>query len=312
MPPKKRAASADAARLKVLATADERSFLTLALELLGSGSRLGREAALEALEARPLPAARDALRALYLDLDSDGLKRDQAGRMRGAIVRILAAIGDVRDADIALRACDCVEMLMGDDSTWELRVFGLRLLLRTDPDLFPYVAIERLDDVSQWANEPANTAFKLLAATGNYPPIYQWLLAGERDSTVVAAAFEVLAEGPRDVVRRYAARSIDQAAKRGDEALSTVLAEAIVNRELEDSYSALRSLMFSKQSDELYAYLAMLLAATNRPALLAILEEQLHRGRRPALIEAALRVRSTPEQAAILKRWEDGDEVSFE
>ena len=32
------------------------------------------------------------------------------------------------------------------------------------------------------------------------------------------------------------------------------------------------------------------------------------RGRRPRAIAAALRVRTTPEQEAILRRWEDGDD----
>ena len=63
--------------------------------------------------------------------------------------------------------------------------------------------------------------------------------------------------------------------------------------------------MFARVSDELYAYVAMLLAGTNRPALLSILEDQLHRGRRPNLVVEALRVRTTPEQEAILRRWED-------
>jgi hypothetical protein len=49
----------------------------------------------------------------------------------------------------------------------------------------------------------------------------------------------------------------------------------------------------------------MLLASTNRLALLDILEQQLHRGRRPKLVADALSVRPTPEQRAILQRWED-------
>ena len=49
--------------------------------------------------------------------------------------------------------------------------------------------------------------------------------------------------------------------------------------------------------------------STNRPTLLSILSEQVERDirRRPAILDA-LRVRTTPEQAAILKRWEDGED----
>ena len=48
------------------------------------------------------------------------------------------------------------------------------------------------------------------------------------------------------------------------------------------------------------------MASTNRAPLLAILEQQLELDirRRPAILEA-LRVRTTPEQEAILKRWEE-------
>ena len=69
-------------------------------------------------------------------------------------------------------------------------------------------------------------------------------------------------------------------------------------------YPALASLMSGRISDELYSYLAMLLAGTNRAPLLAILDEQLHRGRRPKLVLAALTVRPTDEQRAIVERWE--------
>ena len=98
------------------------------------------------------------------------------------------------------------------------------------------------------------------------------------------------------------------ALRRQDDALTTVLAEAIVQREMAASYDALASMLDAKISDELYAYVAMLLAGTNRTALLSILEHELRRGRRPRMIVDALRVRTTPEQAAILQRWEDGDE----
>lgn len=120
MPPKKRPASRELSRLTVLAAGDERAFCAYAIELLASGQRLAREAALNALVERPLPEARGALRDLYFELDADGLKRDQAARMRGAIVRILRALRDVRDADVGARASETVEMLMGDDATYEL------------------------------------------------------------------------------------------------------------------------------------------------------------------------------------------------
>ena len=133
MPPRKPRPSADRARLKVLAAADDAAFLAFALELLASDQRLDREAALEALAERPLAGARDAARALYFDLDADGLKRDQGALQRGAIVQILRATGDVRDAEIAVRAADTREVVFGEDITWRLRVQGLIMLAELAP-----------------------------------------------------------------------------------------------------------------------------------------------------------------------------------
>jgi hypothetical protein len=85
-----------------------------------------------------------------------------------------------------------------------------------------------------------------------------------------------------------------------------VLVESIVRLELEASYAAIGELLFAKISDELYSYVAMLLASTNRAPLLAILDSQMHDIRRRSMLVAALRVRTTPEQELILRRWEAG------
>jgi hypothetical protein len=309
MPARKRAAaSPDTARLKVLAASDERAFLRAALEMLGGG-RLQREAALAALAERPLPAAREALRAVYFELDADGLKRDQGGAMRVNIVRALAGIRDVRDRDIALRALDAHETAFGEDITWQLRVHGLSLLAEVAPDVFPFYAAEHLDDASGLDGEPAHTAFRLLAATENYLPLYQWLYASDADSSYVARVFELFSPGPPELVRRYVSSALAGAVRRQDEALCTVLAEAVVNLELEAAYDSLGGLMSSKVSDALYEYLAVLLAGTNRRPLLAILEEQLRHGRRARAVLAALRVRTTPEQQAIIDRYERDDDA---
>jgi hypothetical protein len=135
--------------------------------------------------------------------------------------------------------------------------------------------------------------------------LYQWLLAHQASATA-AAAFETFAHhAPREIVQRFASGALASAIRADDEALATVLVESIVRMELEACYPAIADLMFTKVSDELYSYVTMLLAGTNRAPLLALLEDQLHRGRRPKLVAEALHVRTTPEQEAILKRWED-------
>jgi hypothetical protein len=304
----KRPASADAARLKVLSAGDEAPFLAHALELLESTQRLDREAALEALLARPLPGARPALRRLFITLNADGLKRDQGATMRAAIVRILRALGDRRDRDIALAAVDAREVVLGDDIAWQLRAHGLMMLAELDPDAFPYYAAEHLDDVAGPEGEPANTAFQLLAATGQFALIYRWLLTTPRDSYQLPGVFEIFAAAPPEIVLRFVREAVEDAVARGDEPLCIVLAEAVVRLELEGAYSSLAAVLAAKVSDDLYRYVCVLLAGTNRPPLIAMLEEQLFRGRRPAIVADALNVRATPEQQAILQRWRSRDD----
>lgn len=310
MPPKRKGppASAAVSRLAVLAAGDERAFAAYALELLESRDRLAREAALEALAETPVASTRPALRELYAELDADGLKRDQGARMRGAIVRSLTKIGDTRDIDIAVRASETSEIAFGDDIARTLRGYGLRMLAALTPDKFAYYAIEHLDDMpDDEIGEPANTAFQLLTGTGQHVPVYQWLISRDREPVLVAAVFQLLIEAPREIVERYISRTVEVARRRGNDALAIVLAEAIVNLEIERAYEDIAGLLSSKISDELYNYLAVLLAATNRAPLLAILEQELRHGRRPRAVAEALRVRTTPEQEEILRRWEEAE-----
>jgi hypothetical protein len=301
------AATAEAARLTVLAESDEKAFVALATEMLASGARPLREAALRALGEHPAPGCRASLRALFHELCADGPRRDQAATMRMQVVRILTEVGGAHDTDIAVRACDTSEVVLGDDTTRNLRALGLRLLARVNPELFPYIAVEHLDDRSDFNTEPANTAFQLLAATGFLPSVYQWLIGTGAYSSMAAELLPLLSEAPPEVVARYVRRSLQGAIRSGDDTLSIALADAIVQREMAESYPALGELMRAKISDELYNYLAVLLAGTNRPPLLAILERELHRGRRPKAVAEALAIRPTPESRAILERWEDGE-----
>ncbi len=306
MPARKTRPSADRARLKVLSAADDAAFLAFALDLLASDQRLDRDAALEALVERPLAGVRGAMRALYIDLHAARPKSDRGGDQRVAILRYLIQDPQSGDAQVALYASETVEAdAQGEDSTYNLRLLGLRLLAHiTPPDVLRYYAVEHIDDVSIHAGEPAVTAIQLLADTGSYVALYQWLLGAGRESPNLLAAFEAFSAAPPEIVQRYIEREIASAVLRKDEAACTVFAEAIVKLELERTYPALASMMAAKISDELYAYLAALIAATNRPPLLAILNDQLQPGGQNSLIVAALRVRTTPEQQAILDRWE--------
>lgn len=307
MTPKKRAAAPQLSRLAVLAAGgDESAFRDYALELLASGDRRAREATLEALVDHPVAGTRDALRELYVELEAQPDKLDPGAHLRIAVARILLAGGDARDVDIGLRAADTYEKSMGVDSTANLRSLGLRIIAAADPDLFPYVAVEHIDDSSDFSPEPANTALQLLAGSGHQLSVYQWIMSGQHAPDLIEAALDLLDDAPAVVMSRCLAQLTRDAIAKKDEPLLTKLAETIVKRELDDAYPALRSIMQSGISKELYSYLALLLAGTNRPTLLAVLEELLEADilRRPAILDA-LRIRTTPEQAAILRGWEE-------
>lgn len=307
MLPKKRPAASALSRLTVLAAGDDpAAFAAYALELLASGDRMAREAAREALLNRPVAGARGALRALYSELDIQPDKLDPGAHLRAAVAHLLLAGEDARDVDVGLRAADTYERSMGVDSTANLRSLGLKIIAFADPDLFPYVAAEHINDASTFSPEPANTALQLLASTGHQLSVYQWMVSGPHEADLVEAALGLLDEAPAIVMSRCLAQLTRDAIEKKDEPLLTKLAETIVERELEDAYASLPSIMGSAISKELYSYLSLLLAGTNRPALLAVLEEQLAQDilRRPAILDA-LRIRTTPEQAAILQRWDD-------
>lgn len=307
MPPKKRLATPELSRFTVLAAGeDEIAFRDYALELLASGDRRTREAALEALVDHPVAGMRDALRGLYSELAAQPDKLDPGAHLRIAVARLLLIGGDARDVDIGLGAAGTYEKAMGVDSTANLRSLGLRIIAAADPDLFPYVAVEHINDSSDFSPEPANTALQLLAGTGNQLSVYQWIVSGRRDAALVEAALDLLDDAPSVVMSRCLTQLTLDATAKKDEPLLTKLAETIVKRELDESYPALRSILQSGISKELYGYLALLFAGTNRPVLLAVLEELLEADilRRPAILEA-LRIRTTPEQAAILRRWDE-------
>jgi hypothetical protein len=308
VPPKKRASSIELSRLTVLATGDDHTtFRDYALELLGVSDRRAREAALDALLERPVAGMREPLRELYFELDGQSDKLDPGAHLRTAITRLLLANEDARDLDIGLRAVDTYEKSMGVDSTANLRAAGLKIIAAANTDVFPYVAAEHINDSSEFSREPANTALQLLAGTGHQLSVYQWIVSGPKDPDLIEAALGLLDEAPAVVMSRCLAELTRDAIEKKDEALLAKLAETIVGRELEGAYPPLASIMASGISKELRSYLALLLAATNRPALLAVLEEQLERDvlGRPAILEA-LRIRTTPEQDAILRRWEEG------
>jgi hypothetical protein len=300
--------SASRARLQVVAAGDEHKFCAVVSEMLDSRQRLDREAALEALVERPVPELRGRLREHYFELDADGPKRDPGAHQRVLVAKILAALGDVRDVDVGVRASDTYETVNGVDGTANLRSLGLRLVAGADPHLFSFLAAEHVDDSSMFSPEPARTALELLAGTGHQLSVYQWLVTrSEPEPAIVELAVDLLTDVPASLMARCLSRLTRLAIDKSDEPLLTKLADTIVERGLEDAYPALSVIMQSGTSSELYSYLALLLASTNRTPLLAILEQQLELDilRRPAIL-AALRVRPTPEQQAILKRWEDG------
>lgn len=310
MPKSRRSSPLETSRLTILAAGDdEEAFAEYACALLASGARLQREAALDALVGRPVATVRGAVRDLFSELQTNGIKHDQGGTMRVAALRIVTAIGDSRDSDLAIVAADAREVAFGEDIAWRLRAQALLSLDALAPDLLPFIAAEHLDDASgPEQNEPAATAMKLLLERGEQAMVYAWLLSHPEGTPLLAAAFEMFVDvAPPEIVLRFVARATQAVARRDDEPFAIALAEAIVRLELEPAYESIEAMMSARISEELYHFLAVLLARTNRAPLLAILERQLWHGRQREAVIEALQLRTTDEQRAILKRWEERD-----
>jgi len=157
-------------------------------------------AALEVLGKRADPAVRPALLRRYAYFDRDGSRRDPAGTIRIAILRVLRPLAMPDDAALFERAASTYEYLYGE-AAGDLRAAGLLALSEVDETRAGFYAVRLLTDehTSTMSGEPALTAVRLLAAGEQVLPLYGYVL---RDGPAIA---DVTAEALRSLTALPAA-----------------------------------------------------------------------------------------------------------
>lgn len=201
--------------LRDLADPGERA--AYALDLLASERSVRLlEAALSVLEraaddAVP-PTTRAALRDLYERLDENGPRNDAGGTLRAAIARLLRRVGRPADAGILERAALTFEYEPPgrEEVAGMLRAAALAALNEVDEALSASYAARLLTDVhtNPMSGEPALTAARVLAAQGQWLPLYAYAVGGgPYQSEVVSECLRTQTRLPApllvDLVYRY-------------------------------------------------------------------------------------------------------------
>jgi hypothetical protein len=293
---------AEVARLSLLQATDPARAVAWAIELI-ERRREHRvlEPALAALGDEPPAAARQPLRARYVDLAEHGDRVDQDCALRVAIVRTLRAVDSRADDDLAEAAIRTVQIRMGVDVAQALRAEGLLLLAESTPERADLFAATLLLDphTSTFSGEPAVTAMRVLAGRGQLLPIWSLVnrpgvmvgafLGGRAPADVLAQAFASLRALPADLQLEALGAHLAHARGMGEEgeASALVAAEAIVLNELADGYGLLTDLLSETANLNLYRYLVLTAARGRDPALRTLLE-RLRRGERDERKRAVL------------------------
>ncbi len=157
----------------------------LALHLLErTNSRRYLDECLQALRAERVrdtldESHRPVLREKCLRFFKDS-KRDKAGLLREGLTRLLVHIEHPDDADIYKLGVETYHFQPVDDVAQNLRAVALAGLAPIDPPLACLYATRFLGEpyTSVFNCEPAMTAIKVLVASNQRLPIYQFLLRG--------------------------------------------------------------------------------------------------------------------------------------
>ena len=157
----------------------------LALQLLErTNSRQYLDECLQALRAERVrdtldESHRPVLREKCLRFFNDN-KRDKAGLLRESLTRLLVHIEHPEDADIYKLGVETYHFQPVTDVAQNLRAVALAGLAPIDPPLACWYAARFLGEphTSVFNCEPAMTAIKVLVASTQRLPIYQFLLRG--------------------------------------------------------------------------------------------------------------------------------------
>ncbi|HEX5505765.1 MAG TPA: hypothetical protein VFW96_24320 [Thermomicrobiales bacterium] len=228
-------------------------------------------AALDLLAARTDPAFRPAFLRRYAHDDQDGARRDPAGTLRIALLQALRPLARPEDAALFARAATTYEFLYGE-ATGDLRAAGLLALNEADDALAGYHAVRLLADryTSPLSGEPALTAVRVLAAQGQFLPLYAYVTGAE------PGVADVVAEGLRSLTSLPASllpALVERHRECEDEIVLLGLFDLLLAHEARDAYTGF-VLDFLRATPllNIYRYLVSVLVASREAPLIAALE----------------------------------------
>lgn len=243
----------------------------LALQLLKqTNSRLYLDECLRALRVQRVrdtldESHRPVLREKCLRFFKDS-KRDKAGLLRESLTRLLVHIEHPEDADIYKLGVETYHFQPVTDEAQNLRSVALAGLAPIDPPLACLYAARFLGEphTSVFNCEPAMTAIKVLVASNQRLPIYQFLLRGGVEMAQTArgelsgVALESLGDDfplhlYEDLIGLY--QAIDQPTA------SMGIINWIIEGRAEALYKRLESVILSTRDTDLRRYGLVMMAA---------------------------------------------------
>lgn len=155
--------------LQLLSKTNSRRYLDECLRILQSGRVIA------SLDESHRSTLRDKCLGFFADS-----KRDKGGLLREGLTRLLVHIEHPDDADIYQLGVDTYYLQPVDDVAQNLRAVALAGLAPINPALACLYATRFLGEryTSLFNGEPAMTAIKVLVASDQRLPIYQFLLRG--------------------------------------------------------------------------------------------------------------------------------------
>lgn len=228
-------------------------------------------AALAVLAPREDIALRPALLSKYEYCDAKGVRRDQGGVIRVAILNALRPIVQREDVPLLERAAMTYEFLYGE-AAGDLRAAALLTLNEVDDLLAAYHSVRLLEDpyTDLMSGEPAVTAVRVLASQDQSLPLYAYVI---HEQTRVA---EVLAESLRSLVMIPASllpAIVEKYRECDDEIVLLGLFDLLLAHDVRAQYSGfILDFLRTTTLYNIYRYLVSLLIATHDEVLIKDLE----------------------------------------
>lgn len=249
-------------------------------------------AALAVLVEMPDFATRPVLLERYQYYAADGPRRDAGADLRTALLRALRPIARLDDREMLEKAALTYEQMPSrhDAEGGLLRSVALTVLNDLDEALAGYYAVKMLVDkvTSEMSGEPALTAARVLAAQGNFLPLYQYLLLEESFAhpEVAATCLRSLEHLPDRILAHLVARFRHSAS----EVILLGLFDLLLAHPSGPNFSeVLIDFLKTATSFELYRYVVLALITSGKPkfqtALLALAEREKDRLKQAILVE---------------------------